>query len=120
MSPALSVSEFRVLVGLLGDRVEREQLADRNVHAMDSLAQKGLATWGPPMLTDRGRAYVAFMQALPLPTATWTLPPFAPEALPTMANGGTVGCATTYVASAPDFRDTSLADALDRDQSHGH
>lgn len=35
-----------------------------------------------PKITERGRAYVAFLQAMPLPVANWAIPAFNPAMPP--------------------------------------
>lgn len=43
-----------------------------------------------PKITERGRAYVAFLQAMPLPVANWAIPAFNPAMPPDsqMRKGG--------------------------------
>ncbi|WP_054074764.1 hypothetical protein [Comamonas testosteroni] len=41
-----------------------------------------------PKITERGRAYVAFLQAMPLPVTNWSIPgPWAPSMPPGHQNG---------------------------------
>lgn len=80
MSPALTLPEFRVLVGLLTEDVrERSRVTERNIGAIDGLAQRGLATLWPDLrLTERGHALIGYMRGIPLPEqrVVWTLPSF--------------------------------------------